>query len=1353
MTQFPPSPHSLRLLTAVSKVFEKYPTNERAVLLACQALPLCKQYLPEQPPPILTDLQRHAFSSFSTVALKNSTALLNATFNLAVTLWMSYPRHLPGSCDMEQLAGLLNAALDTNTHHDRKAAIKVGRDLVGCFMRVLNDQQLKTLEREGVYDKLRSLVTFYDEMTPEDLQQIVVGVGMFAELKPNPQAFLAENIHCSLLFAAEKFHSHLVLQQLIWRLLSLHCQKSQEFARKLLSEDVLSAVVTVIREEGSHLAPILRFLTVCCHIVPKPSIQQCLEKEELIALLVGVIETEGPAHKMEDIINTCDFLAFLCSKCGTIAIKQALELQLVLKLEKAARKWPDSCILPACIAIEGVVNAFPPDPSRLPPFVHVSGDALESLTQLKAEFYMQDHHVFIREMLTDPVVYMNVTLLELVYVTFQKILKQSTPDALAKTFSRDFIEFYVISFIRDAITFPNDANRISFTAHFFVFLMKTKEPLEYLRELDFHTAVADLLQCTTSYEVTLSSLGLLACLIGKYYDHLKDVKPFLKTQTPSALISKAKQYGKIKSSHFGDDFGRSLLNLTADKELSLELYDMGFMEDLVELVEDEYTPVIVRCTIHAIGNIALGGQHIKQILLDRKMYETFLRILSHETKRGDPFLLSACCRVLHILASGDWAKRKFVECGCVEVLLKLIRVRQDNAEVRWRPLGLLSSLGFMSVMNRRYVLTRDIVEAVVEILKESSHGKVVSYTMLIFLASGELDDGSMQLRELDVGEALKKAVESPKFKKESPDLDRWGTHVLEKLHLHTISVPPGALPPPPPSCSLVSNWPPQTPEHESFMEVEEINSPTSSPPIPTTRKLLSQDDAFLRPYFPVASELSSSAKEQLESLGLDPNEPLFRIGRVFGSTHGLCSNCEKDGVSEELVIRAQSMTPAQYQLLIDRGWYRRGGIKMFRLRYNHNVSCCDWETKVSVKDFDHTKHKSYKKVLRRMPLGRLSVETRPSHFSREAFDLYNEYHVQKHDKPRKSEYSYCEHIVNSPIAQQTVGGVDYGTFHQLYRLDGKLVAIGVMDIVPKGLVSIYMWYNVTKEISKYSFGVYSALKEIELVRELSLRNPEMQYYYLQGWNGGNKKLSYKANYEPEEFYCPCITEGWVASLTEVDAHRDAYIRRKREKEGGEKSGEQCANDLASAGPPSLQEEEKKDGKKTEDQTKAEEASDSGGSVNNPAGEKGAESTDGATSVSKQANEVADSRNDVSAKTSTSKDGNEGNKPSEPYVPCEAYPNDLVQYREASGGAPPDASKIVVCLNYTEYMFLEEMFARFPVSREQRELMERRFCEILVAVGPELASQLVVDIKGCVSSHRPTLEPASNSSPLATDPVS
>lgn len=1263
MLFIPPS----RLLTAVSQVLEKYPTQDQAVLMACQAVPLCVSSLPSQLPPVIPQLLENAFSAFSQLDVRNSAPLVEAALNLTTSLWISYPRELPETCNMPQIASLVNTALDPRSHSNRQAAIKVGKDFVGCFMQVLSDKQLEELEREGVYRNLRALLVYYDDMTPETLQQIVVGVGMFAELKPSTRVLVEENIHSSLLSAAKKHHTHLVLQQLIWRLLSIHVQQDPLFAKQLLSLDILSTVVAIMQQEDYHLTPLLRFLTVGCYSIPNPLIQNCLSKEELMGALVDVVKANTTAS-LEDVANTCDFLAFLCSKCDLKSAHRIFELGLVLKLEECARKWPDACLLPACIAIEGVVNLFPPDQALLPRMLR-GGELIEALKQRKAEFYCEDHHLFVKDMLSEPLVYSNSALVEVVYVTLQKLLKHSTEETLKKMCSREFVEFFTIAFIRDTITFPELVNRIAFTSHYFVFHMRTKDAIELLKEFNFHTSVANLVQAADSYEGTVAAMGLLACLVNKYYDLLKDIKPFLDTQLPGALIEKVKRYGKTPQSQFADDFSRVLLNLTADKELSLELYNKGYMDQLMELMGDNYVAVVKRSMIHAVGNIALSGQHIKQILLDRQVYEMLLKTLREEYASGDAHLLSACCRVLHILASGDWAKRKFVECGCVGTLLQLIKTRKDTPEVCWRPLGLLSSMGFMAVVNRRYVLTEDVLTAVAGVLRESTHGKVVSYTMLVFLATGELDLGCARLRELGIEAQLQKAIENMDFRKQAPDLERWGVHVLEKQNLYTVAKPPAISLPPSPQPSM-SDWPP-LPDTESLMEVE----------AQSTRKLLPLADAYLRPSFPTAIELSDTAREQLCQLGLNPSEPLFRIGRVYGSTYGHCSNCDNDGVSEELVIRVQSMTPSQYQSLIDNGWYRRGGVKMFRLRYNHNVSCCDWETRVSVHEFDHRTHKSYKKVLKRMPVARLTVETKRTHFDRESFDLYNDYHIQRHDKPRKSEYSYCEHAVNSPIAPQTVDGMEYGTFHQLYRLDGKLVAIGIIDIIPKGIVSIYMWYDVSKEVSRLSFGVYSALKEIEFVRELSQRNPNMKYYYLQGWNGKNKKLSYKANYEPEYFFCPNIVQGWVSSLKEVASAKREYVDQHHKVK--------TPSSDSSTQPQTEHTSEKK------------------------AKDKGVDSTDsgGADQKERSSNSVKDDL---------------------PVVSCEAYPNDLARYQQQTRREDVDVHKIVVCLNYSEYMYLGDLFQRFGLEKEQRRMMEKRYSELLVALGPEIRPQLVIDLKACAS---------------------
>ena len=49
----------------------------------------------------------------------------------------------------------------------------------------------------------------------------------------------------------------------------------------------------------------------------------------------------------------------------------------------------------------------------------------------------------------------------------------------------------------------------------------------------------------------------------------------------------------------------------------------------------------------------------------------------------------------------------------------------------------------------------------------------------------------------------------------------------------------------------------------------------------------------------------------------------------------------------------------------------------------------------------------------------------------------------------------------------------YGSYHQLYRLDGRLVAVGVVDILPSGLSSVYLFYDPDEKL--LSLGMYVQL--------------------------------------------------------------------------------------------------------------------------------------------------------------------------------------------------------------------------------------------------------------------------------------
>lgn len=1262
--------------------------------------------LPLHPPLILRQLLKSAFSALSLHAHSKCLAVIEPGLKLLAVLLQIYPTHLWEVFNMFQLASLMVAGIEPDSHGDKQIRIEIG---VVCAS-IINDAQClsesdkETLVREGVCYGLSSLIASYQEdMTPQAIRKVAIAVTLLSDLSSSGALFVNENFYTSLLFAAQEHALDSALQQVIWKVLMLRCQSDTDFVAQLMSMDILSVVVGVLEQVGISKGGadtfLLKFLTICCHRLPGSFIPLCLERHALMQYMLGVIEAEDGVAETSLIADVCDFLAFLYTKCQPPSYPLLARLNLVMRVQACAKRLPIECLLPACMVTEAALIR------------HSNDDTV-----------LNTCPEFVKDLLLKSQVYSNADLINLTYLLLQKILKYFPPELLSRLWDRDFIRLFVLAFIRDVDAYPRHVKVFAFTAHYFVFQARKREPVELLREFEFHNTVTELITSTTNSEALMTLMGLMASLMSKYHEFFKDLKPFLDAQLPVALLDKLMVNTHHHHTQFSDDFSRILLNVTADKENSLILFSQGFLDKLLSLLHnaEQYNVIVTRAILHGIGNLALGGVHIKKLLLEQKIDLHLVLMLRAKAKTGDAPLLSACCRVLHILASGDLAKRNLVKHGCLEVLLELVRTRKDSMEIQWRPLGLLSSIGFMAMVNRRYVLTPEVIEAVASILQDSNNGKVVSYTMLVFLAAGELDSGLLKLRQPNLEEAISAAVENTEYVKLNSEVVRWGASILEKLCLFTvISQPSRFLSLPQPTADSAYDWPPVVNISVSPPLFQLHLSPASA----ARQLLLPLEDAYMKPHFPTAVQLTETDREQLSQLGVDLSEPLFRIGRVYGSTFGLCINCEKDEASEELVIRPHSMTPVQYQELINHGWYRRGGVKLFRLRRNHTVHCCDWETRVLVHEFDHRTHKSYRKVLRRMPTERVTVETLPTHFNRHAFNLYNEYHVERHEKPLKSEYSYCEHIVNSPLVNCSEDGVNYGTYHQLYRLDGRLVAIGIIDVVPSGIVSVYMWYSTAKEVCRLSFGVYSALKEIELVRELSKKNPGMRYYYLQGWNEHNKKLSYKANYAPEEFYCPCITKGWVSSLDQVQQEQERILAKPEQTRVGERLDGTQEEGVTGSGESS--------GRSSQGQTVAE-------------GEQGSSEADGTTtvSISVQQNQQAVMSNSASVVSSPNKQPPE--KVSEvtgdaaPVI-CTAFPNDLERYREQTGLDSIDVDRIVVCFNFSHYVHFGEMSKHYNISPRQHQIMSDRFRELVVAIGPKLASQLVIDLKAC---------PGPSSSPLA-----
>lgn len=150
---------------------------------------------------------------------------------------------------------------------------------------------------------------------------------------------------------------------------------------------------------------------------------------------------------------------------------------------------------------------------------------------------------------------------------------------------------------------------------------------------------------------------------------------------------------------------------------------------------------------------------------------------------------------------------------------------------------------------------------------------------------------------------------------------------------------------------------------------------------------------------------------------------------------------------------------------------------------------------------------------------------------------YKHLPVTQLERIAKSFVSFYEFLVENPFvaagenesSAPGTGGTNSkskppppGTYHQHYRLaNGVLIAVGVVDVLPHALSSVYLFYDPSFAHDLVPLGKYAILREIEWTQQVGL-----PYYYLGYYIESCPKMRYKADYHPSELLCP-TTYQWV----------------------------------------------------------------------------------------------------------------------------------------------------------------------------------------------------------------------------------
>jgi len=95
----------------------------------------------------------------------------------------------------------------------------------------------------------------------------------------------------------------------------------------------------------------------------------------------------------------------------------------------------------------------------------------------------------------------------------------------------------------------------------------------------------------------------------------------------------------------------------------------------------------------------------------------------------------------------------------------------------------------------------------------------------------------------------------------------------------------------------------------------------------------------------------------------------------------------------------------------------------------------------------------------------------------------------------------------------------FGTYDLVHKINGKIVAVGIIDIMPQSISSVYMYYDT--DYSFLNIGVFTAIKEIEytLFLQKNLSN-NLKYYIMGFYIYDCQKMKYKGEYFPSEILCP-----------------------------------------------------------------------------------------------------------------------------------------------------------------------------------------------------------------------------------------
>ncbi|KAI5309067.1 Arginyl-tRNA--protein transferase 1, partial [Ascosphaera atra] len=316
-----------------------------------------------------------------------------------------------------------------------------------------------------------------------------------------------------------------------------------------------------------------------------------------------------------------------------------------------------------------------------------------------------------------------------------------------------------------------------------------------------------------------------------------------------------------------------------------------------------------------------------------------------------------------------------------------------------------------------------------------------------------------------------------------------------------------------------------------------------------------------------------------------------------------CGYCHREDGTIAYYAHSPSMRGEEYEVLMNHGWRRldpkeyvpRKDQKKALKRWNNFILGPEYKKKAArlapkTKEqkrqrrgkfnlYDRIHESEYGNIPRPLdpstkkylePAHKFEVNLESASFSLNKYKLFLRYQaaVHKEDESHWPQSSFKRFLctglrpfpMDNPFKKKTAEEVErekrlkkLGSYHQCYRLDGELVAVAVLDLVPGGVSSVYLFYDPAYEA--YEFGKLSAMREIAFTAEQNYG-----HYYMGFYIHSCVKMRYKADYRPQQILDPESYE-WSYLDDELKRKLDAkrYVSRSREGKlaKGEVEAEEC----------------------------------------------------------------------------------------------------------------------------------------------------------------------------------------------------